>query len=53
MSTKDWWEDTPIHHVEDEYEWAYDDEPKTDEEDESAGADDYTSSRPWGLDNDG
>lgn len=54
MSKKDWWEDIPIHHVEDEYAWAYeDDDEESDEPDESYGADDYISSRPWGLDNEG
>lgn len=40
-----------IRHVEDEYIWAYEDD--SDENDESSGADDYISSRPWGIDNDG
>lgn len=44
-------EDEEIHHIEDEYAWAYDEDP--DENDELYGADDYTSSRPWGIDNDG
>lgn len=52
MSSKEWWDDIPIHHIEDEYAWAYEDDD-TDEDDESYGAEDYASSRPWGLDNDG
>lgn len=39
-----------IHHI----EWPWDElDDEIDEEDESYGADDYVSSRPWGLDNDG
>ena len=38
-------DDHPIHHVEDEYAWAY--EPGEDEDDESYAAEDYYSSRPW------
>ena len=52
MSSKEWWDDIPIHHE----EWPWDDDDDNDEEikdDESYGADDYVSSRPWGLDNDG
>lgn len=53
MSSKEWWDDIPIHHIEDEYAWAYEDDDECDEDDESYGAEDYASSRPWGLDNDG
>ena len=52
MSSKEWWDDIPIHHE----EWPWDEEDDSDkenEDDESYGADDYVSSRPWGLDNDG
>ena len=57
--SRGWWSDLPesnnkIHHIKDEYAWAYDDDSSnSDELDESYGSDDYTSSRPWGLDNDG
>lgn len=54
-----WWsdsksEDEEIHHI--VYPWDEDDfgdDIDPDEPDERSGADDYVSSRPWGVDNDG
>lgn len=43
-------DDEEVHHI----EWPWDeDDDEIDENDESYGAEDYTSSRPWGIDNDG
>lgn len=45
-------EEHEIHHI--EWPWDNDDDSDPDYDDsEEGGADDYTSSRPWGLDNDG
>ena len=42
--------DEEVHHL----EWPWDEsDDEIDEDDESSGADDYASSRPWGIDNDG
>ena len=57
MSKKSRWDwlsdssDEETHHIEDEYAWAYDEDE--DESDESYASEDYTSSRPWGENNDG
>ena len=45
--------DDTVHHIEDKYAWAYEEDSEANEEDESYGAEDYVSSRPWGIDNDG
>ena len=44
-------EDHEIHHI--EWPWDNDDDAPDYDDSEEGGADDYTSSRPWGLDNDG
>lgn len=52
-SSGDWgaqYSDDEVHHI----DWPWDeDDDEIDEDDESYGADDYNSSRPWGPDNDG
>ena len=40
-----------IHHI--EWPWDNDDDQPDYDDSEEGGAEDYTSSRPWGIDNDG
>lgn len=51
------WSDLPksddeVHHIEDEYAWAYEDDDE-DKDDESYADEDRINSRPWGDDNNG
>ena len=39
------------HHI--EWPWDDDDDQPDYDDSEESGAEDYTSSRPWGIDNDG